>query len=86
MAAPPRRTAWVVAPPEICFLCKEPLGDPNETSAWNGRPAHRECVRVHLLQQDPAFTDLPASGGPDDPDEGPETILTRDDDEGDFGG
>ncbi len=86
MAAPPRRTAWVVAPPEICFLCKEPLGSPDETSAWNGRPAHRECVRVHLLQQDPAFTELATARGEDDPDDDPETILTRDDDEGDFGG
>ena len=86
MAAPPRRTAWVIAPPEICFLCKEPLGNPQETSAWNGRPAHRECVRVHLLQQDPAFTERPGAGGSDVSDDGPETILARDDDEGDFGG
>jgi hypothetical protein len=84
MVDPPRRTAWLVAPPEICYLCKEPLGRPDETSAWNGRPAHRDCVRIHLLQQDPAFTDTSAGG--DDPDEGPETILPRDDDDGDFGG
>jgi len=86
MATPPRRTAWVVAPPEICFLCKEPLGDPTETSAWNGRPAHRECVRVHLLQADLAFAESPSDRGADDSDDEPETILMRDDDEGDFGG
>ncbi len=51
----PRKTAWIVAPPEICSLCQEPLGQPSETSSWNGRPAHRDCVRVHLLQNDSAF-------------------------------
>ncbi|MCI4370380.1 MAG: hypothetical protein L3J81_03515, partial [Thermoplasmata archaeon] len=38
--APPRRISWISAPPEICTLCKEPLGVPEETSAWDGRPAH----------------------------------------------
>ncbi|MEM0128636.1 MAG: hypothetical protein QXG65_00495 [Thermoplasmata archaeon] len=51
----PRRTAWIVAPPEICCLCQEPLGAPDETSSWNGRPAHRDCVRIHLIQNDSAF-------------------------------
>jgi hypothetical protein len=54
-SAPTRRISWISAPPEICTLCKEPLGSPEETSAWDGRPAHRECVRVHLIQRDPAF-------------------------------
>ncbi len=82
MTAPPRRISWIAAPPEICSLCREPLGVPDETSSWNGRPAHRDCVRVHLLQRDPAFRE---SGTSDDaaeePEEGLDGALSRDDDE-----
>jgi hypothetical protein len=82
MTAPPRRISWIAAPPEICSLCKEPLGAPEETSAWNGRPAHRDCVRIHLLQRDPAFRDSADPGdGSEEPDEGIDGILPRDDDE-----
>lgn len=42
-----------------------------ETSAWNGHPAHRDCVRIHLLNRDPAFRDWgaepPSADAPDDP-------------------
>ncbi|HLM91707.1 MAG TPA: hypothetical protein VK424_06655 [Thermoplasmata archaeon] len=86
MVAPPRRISWISAPPEICTLCKEPLGDPAETSSWNGQPAHRDCVRVHLMQRDPAFRE---SGDTDesseDADESFDGVLSRDDDESDFG-
>ncbi len=85
MAAPPRRIAWIIPPPEICTLCKEPLGNPAETSSWNGNPAHRDCVRIHLLQRDPAFRESP------DPDESPEDagdaldgVIPRDDEDSDF--
>jgi hypothetical protein len=82
MTAPPRRISWIAPPPEICSLCKEPLGSPEETSSWNGRPAHRDCVRVHLLQRDPAFREGSDTGdGADDPDEGFDGVLPRDDDE-----
>jgi hypothetical protein len=86
MDAPPRRISWISAPPEICTLCKEPLGDPAETSSWNGQPAHRECVRVHLLQRDPAFreSDQPEESA-DDTDDSFDGVLSRDDDESDFG-
>ncbi len=82
----PRRTEWIVAPPEICCLCREPLGLPAETSAWNGRPAHRDCVRIHLIQGDPAFREM---GGEADeaPDEGAESldgVLPRDDEDNTF--
>jgi hypothetical protein len=56
------RTSWIVAPPEPCVLCREPLGPARETSSWNGKPAHRECVRIHMMQHDPAFRE----GGPGD--------------------
>ena len=85
MDAPPRRIQWISPPPEICTLCKEPLGDPAETSAWNGQPAHRDCVRIHLMQRDPAFHE---SGEPDE--SGEETgelgegFLPRDDDDPDL--
>ena len=72
-------------PPEICTLCKEPLGPPDETSSWNGSPAHRDCVRIHLLQRDPAFRD--SSDGADPAEESGDSIdgvLPRDDDEADF--
>ncbi|HTW77661.1 MAG TPA: hypothetical protein VMG14_07875 [Thermoplasmata archaeon] len=86
MDAPPgRRISWISPPPEICTLCKEPLGDPAETSSWNGAPAHRDCVRVHLMQRDPAFRET--TEGADAPEEGADQIdgiLPRDDDEGDF--
>lgn len=82
MAQP--RTPWIVAPPEPCALCGEPLGRPAETSSWNGRPAHRECVRIHLIQRDPAFRAWGAEeGGESDPGEGgeEETVAREDDDE-----
>jgi hypothetical protein len=85
MDAPARRIAWISAPPEICTLCKEPLGHPEETSSWNGSPAHRDCVRIHLLQRDPAFRDT--SEDAETPEETPDSIdgvLPRDDDEADF--
>ena len=85
MTAPPRRISWIAAPPEICVLCREPLGSVEETSSWNGKPAHRDCVRVHLLQRDPAFREgseteeLPS----EEAEEGFDGILPRDDDDGD---
>lgn len=82
MSAPPRRISWISPPPEICVLCKEPLGTPQETSAWNGRPAHRDCVRVHLLQRDPAFREGGGSDeGEEEAGEGLDGVLPRDDDE-----
>jgi len=78
----PRRTAWIVAPPEICCLCQEPLGLPSETSSWNGRPAHRDCVRVHLLQNDPAFRgSSEGEEAPDEPVDSLEGAIPRDDDD-----
>ncbi|MGA7922382.1 MAG: hypothetical protein WCA77_00175 [Thermoplasmata archaeon] len=85
MTAPPRRIAWIIAPPEICCLCKEPLTKPQETSSWNGAPAHRECVRVHLMHRDPAFR---SGEGEEAAEESGETIdgfIPHDDDESDFG-
>ena len=82
MDAPPRRIAWISPPPEICVLCQEPLGSPDETSSWNGRPAHRDCVRVHLLQRDPAFREGSAvADAPEETDESFDGTLARDDDE-----
>lgn len=85
MTAPPRRISWIAPPPEICSLCKEPLGAPEETSSWNGRPAHRDCVRVHLLQRDPAFRESRGSDEPpEESEEAYDGTLTRDDDEVDL--
>ncbi|MCI4369581.1 MAG: hypothetical protein L3K09_08495 [Thermoplasmata archaeon] len=86
MSAPPRRISWIVAPPEICCLCKEPLSNPAEASTWNGSPAHRDCVRVHLIQRDPAFRE----GGEheettEDSSESIDGMIPRDDDDGDPG-
>jgi hypothetical protein len=85
MDGPTREISWISAPPEICTLCKEPLGNPEETSSWNGNPAHRDCVRVHLLQRDPAFRES-ADGeeSPEDPGESFDGVLSRDDDEADL--
>ena len=86
MDLPPRRIAWISPPPEICSLCKEPLGDPEETSSWNGAPAHRDCVRIHLMQRDPAFRESDGNGeeGVEDSSESFDGVLPRDDDEIDF--
>ncbi len=85
MAAPPRRIAWISPPPEICSLCKEPLGNPAETSSWNGNPAHRDCVRIHLLQRDPAFrSGAESEEGTEEPSEGIDGVLPRDDDDLEF--
>ena len=82
MTAPPRRISWIVAPPEVCCLCKEPLGAAAETSSWNGSPAHRECVRIHLLQRDPAFHETGPEEAPEDAGDPTDTTMGRDDDEG----
>jgi hypothetical protein len=86
MAAKARRISWVVAPPELCCLCKEPLTQPNEVSAWNGVPAHRECVRIHLVQRDPAFREGDAEDAPEESAETLDGVLPRDDDETNPGG
>ncbi|MDE1836341.1 MAG: hypothetical protein KGJ23_06970 [Euryarchaeota archaeon] len=78
----PRRTAWIVEPPKLCALCKNPLGTDAGTSAWNGQPAHRDCVRVHLLQRDPAFRDWGGEPASEDLPEDPASELgTREDEE-----
>jgi hypothetical protein len=48
-------------------------------SSWNGNPAHRDCVRIHLIQRDPAFRE-----GEEGVEEGPDSLdgtLPRDDDD-----
>ncbi|MCI4331358.1 MAG: hypothetical protein L3K19_05870 [Thermoplasmata archaeon] len=85
MTAPTRRIDWIVAPPQICTLCKEPLTVPSETSSWNGAPAHRDCVRIHLVQRDPAFREGSHEDGPEEGGEGLDGVLPRDDEEGDPG-
>ncbi len=85
MDSPPRRISWISPPPQVCWLCKEPLGDPNETSSWNGNPAHRDCVRIHLLQRDPAFRESGDAEETSEETSDPlDDILPRDDDEGDL--
>lgn len=85
MEPDPRRISWISPPPEICWLCKEPLGDPAETSSWNGNPAHRDCVRIHLMQRDPAFSEGGEGEEPsDDVGDALDGVLPRDDDETDF--
>ena len=85
MDSPPRRISWIAAPPEICTLCKEPLGSPEETSSWNGKPAHRDCVRIHLMQRDPAFRESSgADETPEETDDGLGGAIPRDDDDTDF--
>jgi hypothetical protein len=85
MDAPPRRISWITPPPEICTLCKEPLGPPSETSSWNGAPAHRDCVRIHLMQRDPAFHES-GDGEESTEESGDMTdgFLPRDDDDADL--
>ncbi|HZY71108.1 MAG TPA: hypothetical protein VFF67_09065 [Thermoplasmata archaeon] len=55
------------------------MTQPSEVSAWNGRPAHRDCVRVHLIQRDPAFRE------PEEPtDESADSVeglISRDDED-----
>ncbi len=78
----PGRTAWIVAPPEVCTLCRENLRRGEEASSWNGQPAHRDCVRIHLLQRDPAFRDWGSEPPADDaPDEPMADLGNREDDE-----
>jgi hypothetical protein len=78
------RTSWIVAPPELCVLCKEPLTDPEEASSWNGQPAHRNCVRVHMIQRDPAFREWQPEEA-EEPPEAAEDIGPREDDDEDMG-
>lgn len=89
MTVPSRKIDWISPPPETCCLCREPMTRPDDASAWNGRPAHRECVRIHLLQTDAAFREggspdeLP--GDPPEGGEGPDGVLPTDDEDSDFG-
>ena len=78
------RTSWIVAPPEICTLCKEPLTDPQESSSWNGQPAHRNCVRVHMIQRDPAFREWTPEES-EEPSESSEELGPREDEDEDMG-
>ncbi|HUJ78069.1 MAG TPA: hypothetical protein VLX64_03575 [Thermoplasmata archaeon] len=85
MDAPPRRIAWISPPPEVCTICKEPLDNPAERSSWNGNPAHRDCVRIRMLQRDPAFRDGDEeTEAPDDGADATDGILPRDDDDAEF--
>ena len=82
----PRRIAWISPPPEVCYLCKEPLTKASETSSWNGNPAHRECVRVHLINRDPAFREGDGNEEPvEESGDAPDGVLPRDDEDSDFG-
>ena len=85
MTAPPRRVAWIIAPPELCTLCKEPLTQPSEVSSWNGNPAHRDCVRIHLIQRDPAFREGDFEDPSDDSGESIDGVIPRDDEDQDPG-
>lgn len=85
MTAPPRRIAWISPPPEVCTLCKEPLTQPSEVSSWNGSPAHRDCVRIHLIQRDPAFREGEPEELGEDSSESIDGVLPRDDDDPDLG-
>lgn len=83
MTAPPRRITWISPPPQLCCLCREPLVHPSETSSWNGNPAHRDCVRIHLIQRDPAFREPEGEESGEESVESLEGVLPRDDDETD---
>jgi hypothetical protein len=85
MVHSPRRTSWIVAPPEVCCLCKEPLTRSSDVSAWNGAPAHRDCVRIHLIQRDPAFREWDREDAPDEGFESVEEVLPREDEDEDSG-
>ncbi len=88
MTAPPRRIAWIVAPPDLCCLCNEPLSGAADVSSWNGAPAHRECVRIHLVQRDPAFREWSGEAAPgpsEEPSEPGEDAAPREDDDEEFG-
>lgn len=79
-----RKTSWIVPPPQLCVLCRSPLTIPAQISSWNGEPAHRDCVRIHLLQRDPAFRDWQADPAtpPDGSDPADEEMAEgREDDE-----
>lgn len=83
MTTPPGKISWVVAPAEPCVLCRRPILTGQETSTWNDKPAHSECVKVHMLQRHPVFRDWsdepPPEAGPED------DALTRSDDDEDEG-
>jgi|GEM_PF-382283 hypothetical protein len=78
----PGQVAWIVSPPELCSLCRGPITRSDERSSWNDRPAHTECVRIHLLQQDPAFRDWGTEpGSRESPGDFEDEYLQTDDDE-----
>lgn len=73
----------MVPPPQLCSLCREPLTQPKEVSSWNGNPAHRDCVRIHLIQRDPAFREGDYEETPEETGDGLDGVLPRDDDDPD---
>jgi hypothetical protein len=55
-------------------------------SSWNGVPAHRECVRIHLVQRDPAFRDWTHEGeSSEESTDAPDEATPREDDDEEFG-
>ena len=84
MATHPRRIDWIIAPPKVCVLCREPLTRATEESSWNGEPAHRDCVRLHLIQRDPAFREGDHEAPPDEGADSLDGVLPRDDDDPDL--
>lgn len=85
LVSTPRRIDWIVAPPRLCVLCREPLTQPSEVSAWNGSPAHRDCVRIHLIQRDPAFREPESEEAPEESSDSLDGALPRDDEDPDLG-
>ena len=83
MKATRGKSSWIVAPVELCVLCRKAITEGEERSSWNGMPAHSECVRIRALQEYPSSPEWAGeSSGEDGDRDGSGTRLDDDEDEG----
>jgi hypothetical protein len=57
MAGTRGKSSWIVAPIDVCVICRKQIRDGEERGTWDGQPAHRECIHVRILQDQPAVQD-----------------------------
>ena len=57
MAGTRGKSSWIIAPIDVCIICKKQITEGQERGSWDGQPAHRECIHVRILQDRPVAQD-----------------------------
>jgi hypothetical protein len=84
MAGSRGKSSWIIAPIDICIICKKQIKADEERGSWDGQPAHRECIHVRILQDQPGAQDWPGDvqEGDESGDDGGASPPEDDDDGG----